>query len=261
MSKSKNVLVFGSSAGIGKSIAVEFLKEGANVCIASRNSEKLKRTHSELQSMFPKSTVISSRCDISIEDEVNETIAYFHNKLGEVDILVNNQAGPKPGGFEGISDEDLLFAFNQNLLSFYRTCKLCVPDMKKNSWGRIINILSISAKESIPNMMISNILRPGLLGFSKTLAQELASSGVTVNSILPNAVMTDRSKDFINLKATEENLTFDQAHLSISGTLPIKRLANPDEVARACIFLCSNGASYISGVALPIDAASSKSIF
>lgn len=258
--KNKNALVLGGSAGIGKAIAKGLYFQGANVMIASRSTEKLDLATREIGN-GDNTRIRSKVCDVSSPEDLKELFDEFKRSYGTVDILINNQGGPVPGSFEKIDESKLLEALNTNLLSFYRSIKLCIDDMKLRKWGRIINILSVSAKEPIPNMLLSNMIRPAVLGMSKTIAQEYAAFGITCNSVLPNAVLTERTRFFIEERVKNEGVSFEQALKDIAINLPIKYIATPEEFAQAVLFLCSVQATYVNGIALPIDGGASKGLY
>lgn len=257
----KNALVFGASAGIGKAIAIELYKAGHNVCIASRSEEKLKIAVSEISALQSSGKIIYTTCDVAKKDQINSTVDFFKKNYGTVDILINNQGGPIPGGFNAIDEEQLQEALNTNLMSFFRATKLCIEEMKLQRWGRIVNVLSISAKEPLPNMLLSNMIRPAILGMSKTIAQEYAQFGVTINSVLPSAVLTDRTFTLLSAKAKSEGRDYNDVLKDATATLPSKYMSSPEEFAQIVGFLCSQGSSYINGAAIPVDGASSKSLY
>jgi 3-oxoacyl-[acyl-carrier protein] reductase len=259
--KNKNALVLASSAGIGKAIAAGLYQEGVNVCMASRSDEKLRATHTEIFDKKNHSKLVFKTCDLGKKSDVENIVKFAQAELGSIDILINNQGGPTPGSFSSITEEQVLEAINANLLSVLRATRLCLPEMERKGWGRIINILSISAKEPIPNLFLSNLIRPAILGMAKTIAQEKARAGVTINSLLPSAVLTDRSRLFVETKAKTENKPFDEVLKEVAANIPAGYLASPEEVAAAALFLCGESSTYINGAAIALDGASSKSLF
>lgn len=259
--KNKVALVLGSSAGIGKAIAKNLHAEGANICLAARGSARLQSAVEEISTQFSAGRIISRVCDGSKASQIESVISFCKKEFGHIDILINNLGGPVPGGFNVINEEQLLNAINTNLLSFFRATKLCIEDMKDRGWGRIINVLSISAKEPLPNMFLSNLIRPAMLGMSKTVAQEYASFGVTMNSVLPSSVLTDRTHFLLSDRAKKEGRDVSEVIEDAAAGLPIKYIASPDEFAQIVTFLCSENASYINGTAIPVDGASSKCLF
>lgn len=256
----KNALICASSAGIGKGIATELAKEGANVSILGRDESKLAKATEEI-SRVAKGKVMSSQCDLNDFSAIERVYNQTHSTFGAIDILINNQGGPLPGNFEDISLEETQVALNTNLLSVLHITKLCLQDMKQSQFGRIVNILSVSAKEPIPNMFLSNTIRPAVLGFAKSISTNYADQGITVNSLLPNAVLSDRTSYFVNKSAEEQNITFEEA-LELAGkNLPTKYIATPEEFAKIAVFLCSPIASYINGTSICVDGGASKGLY
>lgn len=258
--KGKNAIVCASSAGIGKAIAKGLLKEGANVTILGRDQERLDSAMNELNSVEGKGQLIAHSCDLGKIEDIKKVYEVTKEKFGSIDILVNNQGGPKPGGFDDLNIQDIREALEINLYSALELTKLCLPDMQANKWGRIINILSISAKESLPNMFLSNMIRPAIVGFAKTVATENAANGITVNNLLPSAVLSDRTNFFIQKAADEAGIAFEEQLEKVAQTLPPKKIATPEEFSQMALFLASENASYVNGTSICIDGGLSKGI-
>ena len=257
--KGKNALICASSAGIGKAIAIGLFKEGANVSILGRDEKKLNEAASEILKIS-NGKVLATVCDLGSEDNIQNVFERTISKHGAVDILVNNQGGPIPGAFEDISLSDTKKALDINLISTLILSKLCLPQMKKNGWGRIINILSITAKEPSSGMYLSNMVRPAVLGFSKSIALDYAADGITVNSLLPAAVLSDRTSFFVNKSAEEKGISFDEAAAIIAEDLPPKRIATSEEFSQIALYLAGEGASYINGTSICVDGGLSKGL-
>lgn len=258
--KGKNALICASSSGIGKAIAKELALEGVNVSILARDEEKLAKAKKEIEGVSI-GRVISTQCDLSVFSDIDKAVNDTVSEFGGIDILINNHGGPSPGNFEDISMEMTEKALQLNLMSVLYATKLCLPFMVKNGWGRIVNILSISAKESLPNMFLSNTIRPAILGFSKSISLNYADHGITVNSLLPSAVLSERTNFFINKSATEKGISYDEALELASQNLPPKRIATAEEFAKSAVYICSSHASYINGTAIAIDGGLTKSIY
>lgn len=256
----KVALVCASSKGIGKGIAVALAKEGVNVSILGRNEESLRKTEVEIKELG-KGKVCASICDLNNEKEIERAFQKTIDEFGTVHILINNQGGPAPGNFEKISMEDTENAINLSLLSVLRMNKLCIPEMTKNGYGRILNILSIHAKEPAPNMLLSSMVRPAVVALGKCMAHDYADQGITVNSLLPSAVLSDRTDFFVNKKASDESISYDEALAKISEGLPSKKIATPEEFAQMAVFLSSPNASYINGTTICVDAGLTKGLF
>ncbi len=258
--KGKNALVCASSGGIGKAIAFALAKEGANVSILGRDAGRLAKAERELKSAVT-GKVLATVCDLAKQNDVDNVFYETLKEFGTIDILINNHGGPKPGSFDKISHADTLEAMDICLYSVLNLSSKCLVEMKKNKWGRIVNILSLSAKEPIPNMFLSNLIRPALLGFTKTVALENAAEGITVNSLLPAAVLSDRTSYFVDKGAQEKGISFDEELENISAGLPAKYIATAEEFAQTAVYLCSENASYVNGTAICVDGGISKALF
>jgi 3-oxoacyl-[acyl-carrier protein] reductase len=253
-------LVCGGSKGIGKAIALALAAEGVLPVLVSRTKEHLLETREEIEKItgVVSGIIIGDVSDMQFPQlAVNETIA----KYGQLDILINNAGGPAMGSFLSHTEEIWANAIQQNLLSVIRFTKAAAPLMMERGYGRILNITSVLAKEPIPSMVISSTLRAGISAFSKATSKELIEKGVTINTICPSAVLTERAFQLTIQAAKEKNIRFEDALARSVSELPIKRLADPAELGNVAAFLCSPLASYITGVSLMVDGGSSRSIF
>ncbi|MBF89277.1 MAG: hypothetical protein CMG75_06370 [Candidatus Marinimicrobia bacterium] len=241
--KDRVALILASSKGLGKSIACGLVQEGAKVVICGRDETTLFSTAEEMRN-DTGSEVLPIPCDISRISERKNLVDLAMKKWGRIDILVTNTGGPPTGQFEQFNLNDWEQVFNHLFLSATDIIKRVLPSMKKNGYGRILTITSMTVKQPIENLITSNAIRTGLVGFVKSLSNEVASTGITVNNIMPGWTMTDRLKQLIS-----DNPNFAKAIDSI----PMKRFGTPEEFASAAIFLVSDKASYITGVSLPVD--------
>ncbi len=179
--KNKNAIVCASSQGLGKAAALDLAEEGVNLAICSRDRDKINKVKEEIHlKINSEIKVIALKVDLDSPNEIQAFYKQVENDLGSVDILVNNNGGPAPSTFEQLSDDDWQKAFNSTMMSCLRLSKLVIPNMKKNAWGRIINISSVSVKTPVNGLFLSNSLRMGVLGWAKALSDELAPHGVTV---------------------------------------------------------------------------------
>ncbi|EJF01607.1 SDR family oxidoreductase [Liquorilactobacillus mali] len=250
----KSALVLASSKGLGKGTAERLFKEGANVLITSRNEDSLKQVveeFSEIETPY-KNSIDFCVCDLSKVDDINNLITETHKKIGTVDILVNNAGGPKSGRFEDLTDDDWEKYFYLDLLSYIRVTRQLIPDLKENK-GHVINILSSSAKQPIPNLILSNVYRLGLLGFSKTLSKELGEYGVLVNAISPGRIATDRVQHLDEVKAENLNKPIDYVQNKSQANIPLGRYGKVEEFANVVAFLASNKSSYMNGSLIVVD--------
>lgn len=233
--ENKKALVFGSSTGIGYAIAESLLDEKTKVCVNSRNTDRLQKTMSSLKTDFG---VVA---DLTKPHEAKRAVAEALDKMKGLDILVMNTGGPNKGSFTDISNEQWLLDYQNLWLSFTDSVKEALPHMKNQKSGRIILVTSLAAKEPLNGLTTSNGLRAGLAGLCKSLANEVAPFGITVNILLPGYTNTDRLKE---LKLTEER---------VKQMVPAGRLGEPRELADLATFLASPKAGYITGQSIAID--------
>lgn len=256
----KNALVCAASEGIGKAIATGLAQEGANICIFSRTEDKVSKACKDIEKTA-KGKVFGFVADLSNKSDRERINSEMRRVFSSIDILINNQGGPAPGGLMAVTEEQTVAAVETNLYAVMHLTKLCLPQMQEKQWGRIINILSLSGKESLPNMLLSNMLRPAILGFSKTLAHENAKFGITVNSLLPSAVLSARTMGFMKKAAEMQGIDIETAIANTSKNIPVGHIATPEEFSQLAVFLCSPLASFVTGTAVAVDGGSSKGIY
>lgn len=256
----KTAIIGASSGGIGKGIALELAKEGVNVAIMGRDSNKLAAAKEEILSIST-AKVLAKTCDLRDNGDIHNFYNSVLAEFGSVEILINNHGGPKAGSFMDISLEDTNEALSMCFHSTTLLTKLCLPNMIEMGWGRIVNVLSLSAREPIKGMYLSNIIRPALLGFAKTLSTEYADKGITVNNVLPSAVLSDRTSYFINQSVEKNGSTFDLELKKIEEGLPNRHIATPEEFAQTVLYLCSKNSSYVNGTSIAIDGGISRGLF
>lgn len=247
----KKALVMASSQGLGKAIAAELVKEGADVMISSRRDDKLRTVRQELVKLG-SGEVEYYAADITIPHEVEGLIRYTADTFGRIDILVNNGGGPPSGTFESFTDEDWENAFRLNLLSYVRTIRCALPHMKEKG-GHIVNVTSSSIKQPIPGLILSNTFRTGVAGMTKTLSQELAQYGILVNSVAPGRIATERIQKLDENRAKVQGITVEQFRELSQKEIPLGRYGQPGEFAKAVAFLLSGANTYITGSTLMID--------
>lgn len=247
----KTALIVASSKGLGKAIAAQLSAEGCNVMLTSRDPEQLEKTRAELLENA-RGQVKCCPCDITRVDEIKALLDKTHHLLAPVDILINNAGGPPGGGFEKLDDVSWQAAFELNLLSYVRLIRAVLPDMKQRG-GRIINVASSSIKQPIPDLLLSNVFRMGILGLSKSLAEELAPYNILVNTVAPGRIATDRIAYLDQLKADKRGLTRDQVKQESLQDIPLQRYGDPEEFARVVCFLVSGAGSYVTGSTIMVD--------
>ncbi len=258
--RNKSVIITGASEGIGKAIAVNLAKSSANIMLVSRSEKKLIDLKEQLKRKFSIKVEYMSG-DVKDPTLAKRIITESKAKLGGCDVLINNAGGPPPGSFLDFDDDMWYEYFNQNLLSTIRLTRLVVPQMKKNKWGRIVNITSSLAKEPTPNMVLSATMRAGVSAFAKSISTELASKGITVNTLCPGGVLTNRLTNLIKSSSKNSKKTYKQLLKDSEAQIPIGRFASPEEFANSVSFLVSEEGRYITGVTLMVDGGLTKSIF
>ncbi|MCG8319054.1 MAG: SDR family oxidoreductase [Cytophagales bacterium] len=255
----KRAIVCGSTQGIGKAAAVQLSKAGAAVTLVARNEEALQRVCKELDDS-PEQQHAYLRADFSDLAQVKDVVNSYLENQPEVHILVNNTGGPQAGKAIDATDDAYLSAFTSHLLCNQFLAQSFVPLMKKESYGRIINIISTSVKAPIPGLGVSNTIRGAVANWAKTLAGELGGYGITVNNVLPGFTKTARLFSLIKTNAVKANITEEEQTQRMINSIPAGRLAEADEVAAAVVFLASPWASYINGINLPVDGGRTNSL-
>jgi 3-oxoacyl-[acyl-carrier protein] reductase len=250
--KGKKAIVCGSTQGIGKAIAFELAELGAEIILVARSEEKLLEVKKELDNK----TGIKHHyivADFSFPPELKIRIEDFINELGPVHILVNNTGGPAAGNIENAKTEEFISAFNHHLICNHILAQACLEGMKSEKYGRIINIISTSVKQPIPGLGVSNTIRAAVGNWSKTLAGEVGKYNITVNNVLPGATGTQRLSAIAENRAQKSGKTAEHIMQEFADEIPMKRIAQPEEIAAAVAFLASPAASYINGINLPVD--------
>jgi 3-oxoacyl-[acyl-carrier protein] reductase len=255
----KVALVTAASKGIGYSIARRLVKEGYRVVISS-SSEKNLISASEQLSKECNTKVPYIVCDLHSRDEIailfREVIAQF----GTIHILVNNCGGPSAGYFENISEADWLRGYQEILGSAQLLIQLSLPYMRQQKWGRIINITSLAVRQYIENLIISTTFRAGLTAMSKIVSVQVAADNITVNNVAPGYTLTDRVKELAAIRALSKGITVEEELAITNESIPMKRMAAPEEIAALVNFLVSEEAAYITGNTIPVDGGFIKNV-
>jgi 3-oxoacyl-[acyl-carrier protein] reductase len=243
-------LVTGSSSGLGFAAARALLDLGARVALNSRGGEKLEAAHRALSA---DGEVVAVPADIRRPEELEELINQVEEHLGPIDILVANGGGPRVKPAVELDEADWQEALPLSFLFVPRLCRLVLPGMRRRGWGRIVAINSVSARQPIPSLALSNALRPAVLGYLKTLALEVAADGVTVNSVLPGYTRTERQEELAAQLARQTGQDANEILENQGRELPIGRMAEPSEIGEVIAFLCSPSASYVTGQAIAVE--------
>lgn len=245
----KKVLIGGSSKGIGLGIAKQLAESGASVCLMARNKSKLEEIVNQLPNSENHSFLI---VDFSNFEEYKIKIeAYLENN--QVDILVNNTQGPPAGNSLSKDIDSYQEAFDLLFKSVVHTTSLVIPQMQKNKWGRIINVASVSVKEPLNYLVLSNSIRSAVVAWAKSLSVDVAKDGVTVNSILTGYFDTERIKELNKEKSKSLNISEEEVLEKMKSLVPVNRLGKTEEYGYLVSFLSSDKASYINGASIPID--------
>jgi 3-oxoacyl-[acyl-carrier protein] reductase len=254
----KTAVVCGSTQGIGKATALKLAKQGCNLVLIARNEEKLKEVCAQLPNLNQNHQYIVA--DFSNPTELQKKISSWVNDGGKVDILVNNTGGPKGGAIASAKVDEFISAFNQHLICNHILVQAFLPNMKENKFGKIVNVISTSVKQPLPMLGVSNTIRGAVANWSKTLAGELGQFNITVNNVLPGATNTERLKGIAQSKSDGSESSVSNILESMANESPMKRIAEPEEVANAIAFLVSDEASYINGINIPVDGGRTKSL-
>jgi 3-oxoacyl-[acyl-carrier protein] reductase len=257
--RNRVAMVAAASKGLGRAAAVSLAQEGCKVSICGRSAQHLEPARKELETLGVETLAVP--CDVSRREDLEGWYQRTVEALGPVDILVTNTGGPKAAIFQELSDADWIAGVDSTLLNVVRLCQLVLPGMRSRRWGRIVHITSLVAKQPTPILTISSTLRSGISGLTKTLSQEVAQDGVTVNALLPGHIMTDRQVHLGELKAKAEGISLDDYFARTAASIPVGRIGKPEEAGDAIAFLCSERASYVTGVSLQVDGGIIQSTF
>jgi 3-oxoacyl-[acyl-carrier protein] reductase len=256
--KGRVAAVCAASKGLGRASAIELAREGVDLAICARGEERLRATQKELEELgarvlaMPLDMVEPGTCERFVEETV-ET-------YGRIDVLVSNVGGPKAGPFESHSDEDFRETIERNLMTAVRLARAAVPHMKRGGWGRLIFITSITSKQPIDGLITGNTARAGIAGFSKSLATELAPTGITSNIVAPGSILTDRTHDLASQFAKGAGISVEDAIKRLELDIPMKRIGDPAELGATVAFLASERAAFITGAIIPVDGGTTRGI-
>lgn len=247
----KTALVGGSTQGIGWATAQQLAELGARVVLIARNEEKLKACVSQLAQNGQKHDYLVA--DYNHPDKVKAAVGGWIDANGPIHVLVNNTGGPPAGPAHQANVDEFILAFNQHLVNNQNLVQLVLPGMKESGYGRVVNVISTSVKIPLNGLGVSNTIRGAVANWSKTLANELGAFGITVNNVLPGATATERLSSIISNKSGKTGQSEEAVSEAMTNQVPMKRFAQPEEVANAIVFLASPAASYINGINIPVD--------
>jgi len=244
--------VGGASSGLGKAIAWALAREGARVAICARDEERLEHAGVALHRASGQE-IFAHPTDLATEDGPRDFVEATIKQFGRLDILVCNAGGPPATTSINTPPEAWAEALELNLLSTIRLAQAAIPHMRKNRWGRIICLTSVSVKSPIPGLILSNTARPGVVGYAKTIAEEFAAEGITVNVVCPGYMATDRVTELLEQRAAESRKSVTDITAQLVTAIPAGRMGDPKELGDLVAFLASERAAYITGATVQID--------
>jgi len=250
--ENKQALVCGSSQGIGRAIAVAFAKLGARVTLLARNAKTLREACSELSTEQGQHHDYLA-ADFTNPQNVQDVVRKYLGTHKPFHLLINNTGGPSPGDLLDADPHKLMDAFSQHVVINQLLTQILLPGMKKEKYGRIINIVSTSVKQPIPGLGVSNVIRGAVASWAKTLANELGPYGITVNNILPGSTNTQRLRQYHQNIADKRQISLEQSKKNSMKKIPLHRFAETPEIAYAACYLASPLAAYVTGIHLPVD--------
>lgn len=256
--REKNALVCGSSKGIGKAVAMELATLGANITLVARSEDKLKTVCTQLDtSKGQKHNFIQADFanSVDLKNKINELVA-----IRTIHILINNTGGPKGGPITEADPEEFIQGFHNHIVCNQILAQAVIDGMKKEGFGRIINIISTSVKQPLIGLGVSNTIRGAVGNWAKTMANELGPFGITVNNILPGSTSTERLDQILEHRANLAKVSIDEVTKKMKDSIPLGRFARPEEIAFAVAFLASSAAAYVTGINLPVDGGRTKNL-
>jgi 3-oxoacyl-[acyl-carrier protein] reductase len=255
--KDKVALVAAASSGLGFAAARQLAREGAKVAICSRSPERVTQAASQIgEEIGDDKAIAGFVADVADPDDIEELVVSTVERFGRLDILITNAGGPPGGTFDSVKLEAWEDAFQLTLMSATRLIKAALPHLRNSDAASILTVTSVSVKEPITGLLLSNVMRPGVVGMTKTLSQELGPENIRVNSILPGWTATDRVNELMDYRARTNDTTPEEEKGKITGGIPLGRMAQPEEFGNVAAFLVSPAASFVTGAMLQVDGGS-----
>jgi 3-oxoacyl-[acyl-carrier protein] reductase len=252
--KDCKAFVAGASKGLGLACAAALAREGARVFICARNAAALARAAAEIGAAG------HAAADVSRPADVTRVMAEAIAALGGLDCLVTNAGGPPTAPFEKAPDGDWDIAYRLNLMSAVHLIRVALPALKASGRGRVVNLTGYGVKEPISDLVVSDSIRAGVTVMAKTIATDLAPFGITVNTIAPGPIMTDRIIEILTARAKASGTTFDEQRERLAATIPVRRIGQPHEIGDLCAYLCSPQAGYLTGQTIVVDGGVNRAI-
>lgn len=258
--KDKIALVTGSSKGLGYATALQLAKEGCKVAINGRDEARIKNAAENIEKETG-SQVIGLAGDASLPDVPAKLIQQTVDAFGGLDILITNTGGPQPGSIDSLDEDAWQKGIDLCFMAHVRLIKSALPYLRKSDAASILTVTSLTVKQPLPNLLISNSVRTATVGLTKSLALELGKEGIRINSILPGWTETERVTELMNARVKANNSTLEEEARRQAAEIPLGRMGQPAEFANAAVFLVSPAASYITGTMLNVDGGFIKGIF
>ena len=240
-------MIAAASKGLGRAAAEALAREGCRISVCSRTA--------------PSFGDLAVACDVSKAEDLQRWYDATVERFGHVDIVVTNTGGPPAAKFLALTEQQWQSGIDSTLLNVIRLCRLVIPGMQQRRWGRIVHITSFVAKQPTELLTVSSTLRAGISGLTKTLADQVARDGVTVNAVLPGHYFTDRQKQLSEIRSKEQGITPEEYLEKAMQSIPVGRYGRPEELADAIAFLCSERAAFITGVSLQVDGGQYRGTF
>ena len=252
-------MVAAASKGLGRAIAESLAREGCRLSVCSRSTDNLDGVRHAIEDRGGEALAV--KCDVSNPSELERWYEATEATFGSVDIVVTNTGGPPAARFMSLREEQWRDGIESTLMNVVRLSRLAIPGMQSRKWGRIVNITSLVAKQPLELLTISSTLRAGLSALTKTLADQVARDGITVNALLPGHILTDRQVHLNEIRSKEQGISIDEYAKRVEQSIPMARFGRPEEIGNAVTFLCSERASYITGASLQVDGGIIRSTF
>ncbi|MGB9750225.1 MAG: SDR family oxidoreductase [Caldisericia bacterium] len=257
--KNKVAVVTGGSKGLGKAVSFSLAQEGAKIAICSRDEKVLNEVKNEIEESY-KTEIFVYPCDLRLKEDILKFKDEVIKRFETVHLLYINAGGPPTGSFFDFQDKDYIEAINLNLMSTINLTYAFIKYMMEQKFGRIVASTSISVKEPLSDIILSNVSRTPVVAFIKSISREVAKYNITANCVAPGYTMTDRLRKVVENRAKKENITFEEELKKLSEDIPMKRIGDPEEYADVVTFLLSERASYLTGVTLLIDGGTYKGL-
>jgi 3-oxoacyl-[acyl-carrier protein] reductase len=259
--KGRTAAVAAASKGLGFACALELAREGASVAICSRDRSRIEDAAKRLRETVNGARVHATACDLSTETGAREFIDGAAAEFGRLDILITNSGGPTPGSFDQLTVEAMRDNVAASLLAPMAMIYAAVPHMRKEKWGRVVNLASITVKQPRSSLLISNTLRTALMSFSRTVANDLARDGITLNTIATGFARTERLDELAEHTSATQKKSVEEVFAGWERDIPMQRLGNPEEIAAVAAFLASARASYVTGTTIQVDGGWVQSLY